>query len=227
MPFAAAIPLITAGLGAVGSAIGASSGKKTAKQEVSAPSYTPAQMGIQDQLSKAIQGDLANPANLNPQKALAIGQINQNTDNLQRRLQGNESARGFGASGRMGMKSSSLEIGRTNQLGGLEDQFAQMQLDQNNRVRAQAQQFGFTNPTVTKTGTETESGSGLAAGLGAGSESLTTLYYLNKLLKQKKNTNPAPVNGADIPIGPSGGFAGDEGWGGDSGFGSFGDAGAE
>jgi hypothetical protein len=46
-------------------------------------------------------------------------------------------------------------------------------------VRQQAQQFGFENPTTT--GTQT--GSGLAAGLGSASESLSTMYYLNHILK--------------------------------------------
>lgn len=191
MPMAVAAPLISGGLGLVGSLFGQK------KQTVQGPSYTPQQQAIQSQLGGQIQSDLSNPANLDPQKAMAVGQINTNTDNLQSRLQSTESARGFGGSGRLGLKSSQLEIGRSNQLGGLEDQFAQMQLDQNNKVRSQAQQFGFDQPTQTTT----QSGSGLAAGLGSASESMSTMYYLNHLLKQPPTASPGSY---DVPYQPNG-----------------------
>jgi hypothetical protein len=175
MPAAIAVPLISAGIGAAGSIFSAKSGKKT----VSAPSYTPEQQAVQSQLSQSIQHDLANPANLDPQKAAAIGQINTNTDNMQTRLATQEAGSGFGRSGRKALSGAQLEINRSGQLGGLEDRFAQLQLDQNNRVRQQAQSFGFENPTTTTTGT----GSGLAAGLGSASNSLSILYFLNHILK--------------------------------------------
>ncbi len=215
MPMALAAPLISGGMGLIGSLFGAGNQKTT----VQTPSYTPAQQAVQTQLGGQIQSDLSNPANLDPQKALAVGQINTNTDNLQSRLQSTESSRGFGGSGRLGLKSAGLEINRSNQLGGLEDQFAQMQLDQNNKVRDQAQKFGFTDPTETSV----QSGSQAAAGLGSASESMSTMYMLNKLLKGQTPTQLPDGQSYNVPYNPSG--AGMSG--GDSMGGSFGDAGAE
>jgi hypothetical protein len=176
MPESLALPIL-GGISAVTGALGA---KKTTTTS-SAPVYTTDQQSMQHQLSDAIGSQLNNPASLAPEQTAAASQVNNQYDAISKRLQAQFSGRGFGRSGSLVTNQQGVEQARAGAQGGLTSQFAQMQLDQQNRVMQEAQMFGFASPG--SSGTSTSGGSPIAGALGAGSETITTLFALNKMMQ--------------------------------------------
>lgn len=123
------------------------------KTTTSTPSYSADQGSIQSLLAEALKKRLAGggAGELDPLKANAVGQVNQNYAGLQSKLSSTLSAHGFGGSGKAALSTAQTEVGRQSDLGGVESQFAGLQLDQENKTASLADQFGFANPTTTQT----------------------------------------------------------------------------
>lgn len=174
-----AVPLIAAGVSAVG---GALSGR--GKTTTSTPTYTPAQTAVQGRVASTIEERLANPrANLDPLKAAAIGGVNRTYAGLQDRLASTFAGRGFGRSGKLVTNAKQLEIARAGDIGGIESKFAGMQLDYENQVVDQAMRFGFAAPGAT----QQIPGNMIGGAISSGAETFTTLYALDRLLKGRSN----------------------------------------
>jgi hypothetical protein len=157
--------------------------KTTNTTSTSTPTYTAQQTSLQNTLGASIQDKLNNPANLDPLKTNAIEGVNRSYAGLQDRLQSSLAARGFGSSGKVVTGAKNLEIARAGDIGGLESKFAGLQLDQENHMFDLASRFAFANPGSTTNGTQTTPGNMLGAGIGSGVESISSLFFLNKLLK--------------------------------------------
>jgi hypothetical protein len=194
MPFAAAVPLISAGVSAAGGIL-ANRKQKTTTQ--TAPTLDPAFAGLQGDLLASIRDRIANPGGgqFATLKNAAITSVNRSTQQAGRTLNSRLAARGFGGAGsdgRTGRAQVDLELDRDRQLGDLEAKFAAMLLDREDSSLGLAERllsFGRGQSTTT-----TQPGNALAGGLDSGISTLTTLLSLDKLMRPAA---PAAVGGYD------------------------------
>lgn len=177
MPQSIALPVM-AGISAVGGLLG---GMPKTTTTTNTPSYTPDQMSMQHNLSDMLSARMAHPEGVfDPMKAAAINGVNQTYAGIGQRMQSQFSGRGFGRSGTLLTNRVGQEVSRAGDIGGLESQFASKQLDYTNNLMDQASRFGFANPGSRATSTSPNT---MAAGaFGAGSQTLTSLWALNKLM---------------------------------------------
>jgi hypothetical protein len=159
---------------------------------------------VQNELGSNLQSELSAGGagiqkQLDPLEATAAGSINTNYATIQQRMQQANASRGFGRSGSTVGNSNQLQIARQGDLGNLASQFAAYNLQQQNTVAQQAQQFGFADPGKK----ETAPGSQVATGLG-------TLYGDitgnggNNPIGNLINQIPG-VGGTQTSVGPGGG----------------------
>jgi hypothetical protein len=186
MPFPIAAAAILGGTGVLSSILG-NRGKKVE----SGPTWTPEQRSAQSGLWGIINARLQNPkVDLGPQKTYAYGNVNKAFDQTGERLEAALTGRGFGRGGKFARTMGRNEVARSGALGSLESQFAQMALDEENKIIEQAMRFAFASP-----GQQTQyPGNMLGAGIGAGSETLTTLFMLDRLM------NPGGGPGANPTV---------------------------
>ena len=186
MPWAALGPILgSVGGGIVGALFG---GPKTT---TTTPVFTQGQQQVQQTLKDSLLSAGDNPAAaIDPLKSAALESNNRNYENLTKRLQASASSRGFGRSGMALGNEMGLEVSRAGSAADINSKFAATQLDYENSLRQQMQQFGFADPGQTTTGPDTS----LASGLSGGLSTLTTMLTLNKLLKGSGSPGGQPQN---------------------------------
>lgn len=172
------IPLAAYAIMAGGSALAGWLNNRGKKVE-SGPTWTPEQQAAQGGLWGIINSRLQNPkVDLAPQKTYALGNVNKAYDQTGERLEKTLTQRGFSRGGKFARTMGQNEIARAGALGTLESQFAQMALDEENKIIDQAMRFAFAAP-----GQQTQyPGNMLAGGFGAGSETLSTFFLLNQMM---------------------------------------------
>jgi hypothetical protein len=172
--------LLSGILGAGGSAASAALGSKK-RTTTSTPTWTPQQQHVQGQVGDALQWRLDNPGiNLDPLKTSSIGAVNRTYEGTKTRIERDAAARGFERSGTLQRAIRDVDIARGGAIGDLETKFAGMELDQENRILEMAQRYAFAGA-----GNETtQPGNALGAGIGAGTEAITSLFFLNEMLKR-------------------------------------------
>jgi hypothetical protein len=169
--------LISGLLGAGSSVAGALTNKP--KTTTSQPTYTPQQQQMQQSIGDSLQQRMAAGVNLDPQKVAAMGGVNQQYGDIQKRMEASLTARGFGQSGKVPLNTQQIEIGRAGAMGGLESQFAQMKLQQENAITDEAQRFAFATPG----NSTTTPGNMLGGGISSGLETFASLFALNRFLQ--------------------------------------------
>jgi hypothetical protein len=138
-------------------------GTKQTTTSSSTPTFTGAQSGLQDLLSKALGTSISNGGmtdNLKTEQAGATGAVNNQYEGLSQRLQTSLSGRGFGTSGKVVTGQENLDVARANDIGGLQSQFAGLAQQNQQQSMQQALGFSFAAPGENSTSTKTTSGAG-------------------------------------------------------------------
>jgi hypothetical protein len=179
MPMAALLPLLMVGGSA---AAGALSNRSKTSTTTSTPSWTPEQQHMQELLGNVLQYDINDPGKgLEPLKTSAINGVNQTYNGIGDRMDTQLASRGFERSGTAVKTARATEFARAGAIGGVENHFAGMELDQKNRLLQMMQQFGFASPGQNTT--STQPGNMLGGAVSGGLETASLLFALNKLGK--------------------------------------------
>lgn len=173
------IPIIAAAITGGSALAGGLLNKSKTSTATSAPSWTPEQQHIQQLLGNVLQYDINDPGKgLEPLKTSAIDGVNKTYDAVGDRMDTTLAARGFERSGTKVKTARATEFARAGAIGGVENHFAGMELDQKNRLLQMMQQFGFASPGQSTT--STNPGNVAGGAIGGGLETATLLYALQK-----------------------------------------------
>lgn len=185
------IPLLAIGALSAGSALASALTNRKRKQKqtsttTSTPTFDPAVSPLLPELSDFYRKQFLNPtAAIEPLRVGARQKVNDafsgSTDSLAQKFLGY----GGGKSGKFSRAVRGNEMSRLQTLGGLESDFAQMALQQQQLGLSGADRLLQIARGTTQTGeSETEiPGNMLGGGLGSGLETATFLYGLNNLMK--------------------------------------------
>jgi hypothetical protein len=181
-----------AGIGG-SAAAGALNNKK--KTTTTQPIYTPGQTSLQNQLLPKLSDSLNTPPDLAPMKTAAIGGVNRTYKGAGKRLEKNLTSRGMGAGGQLASGMKDIELGRAGAIGGVEQKFSEIEMDQKNAALERALRFAFAGPGQSTT----QPGNMLGGGLSNALETATLMMALNGMLGGDGRNGPG--NGIDIMSG--------------------------
>lgn len=150
------------------------------KKTVAQPLYTQPQLEAQSQLGTSLSDELAHPTSLAPEKVAAASNINKDYADAGTRLDSELAGRGFGNSGKLVTNHKTIDVARAGAMGGLESQFAALDLDQKNKTRSAMQQFAFSGPGSTVT--SSPPGGVVGGAVSGGAETASMLYALNHFM---------------------------------------------
>lgn len=166
-------------------------GKQTTVTEQSGPQLRPDQKRISQSLSGTLERNLDAPfqsPNISAQRNQARTTINRATDLAKGRLETDLASRGFERSGQGGAGFGAIEANRVGALGDLEARIIeflqQQETDSNQRNIDNALRFLPNGSPSSSTSTSTGGTSALGQGIQSGVSGLTSLFVLDKLLKQ-------------------------------------------
>ena len=189
MPFLAALlPALIGGGASIAGSLLSGKPKTSTSTSSTTPTMTPEMQQLMDQLSSYSKDSMTNGGGqaLTTMKNNSIDQVNRNYMGAPARLSSQFASRGYGSSGDFGNSLYQTEYQRQGALSGLESQYAQMGLNQQNtgaNLGEQLLNFGK-GSTSTSTGTtpDTSAQNGFLSA-GNGMSNLSTLLMLSNVLK--------------------------------------------
>src|SRR5674476_106120 len=184
----ALIPAVIGGGASIAGSLLSGKPKTSTSTSSTTPTLTPEMQQLMNQLSSYSTGAMQNGggAALTTMKNASIDQVNRNYQNVPNQLASQFASRGYGSSGNFGNSLYQTEYQKQGALSGLESQYAQMGLQQQNtggNLGEQLLNFGK-GSTSTGTGTtpDTSAQNGFLSA-GNGLSNLSTLMMLSNVLK--------------------------------------------
>src|SRR5674476_708060 len=193
----ALIPAVIGGGASIAGSLLSGKPKTSTSTSSTTPTLTPEMQQLMNQLSSYSTGAMQNGggAALTTMKNASIDQVNRNYQNVPNQLASQFASRGYGSSGNFGNSLYQTEYQRQGALSGLESQYAQMGLQQQNTGANLGEQLLNFGKGSTSTGTGTTPDTSLQNGfLGAGSAvngigNVAMLTMFNNILKNQQNSN--------------------------------------
>jgi hypothetical protein len=183
LPF---LPMITAGLGTLGSALGSRSKTTTAKSTL-----PPELQALFDKNSSFLSGVRDDPsAGLGPIKSAAMDQVNRNSARLPKIAAAKLAGRGFGSSGKVGDSVYDSEGARLSDLSQVNSNFAKMGSDRQMSAAQIIEQMINSGRGTSQTTPGNVAGNSLTTGM----NSLTNISILSTLAKMLGGGGSAPAS---------------------------------
>jgi len=189
MPFLAALlPALIGGGASIAGSLLSGKPKTSTSTSSTTPTMTPEMQQLMDKLSAYSTDSMTNGGGqaLTTMKNNSIDQVNRNYMGAPARLSSQFASRGYGSSGDFGNSLYQTEYQRQGQLSGLESQYAQMGLNQQNTGANLGEQLLNFGKGSTSTGTGTTPDTSTQNGFlsaGNGLSNLSTLMMLSNVLK--------------------------------------------
>lgn len=198
MPFLAApaaLPLISAGVGALGSIFGSKSNTSKSTSTSSTAVNTPDSVKpLQDSLIQTLLARMQDPTQgTDPVRIAGRNRINANFEGADQAVRDKFATSG-GKSGKTGMGYRKTENSRAAALSGFDGDIASLILGRQDNTLSLSEQLmrSMQGSTTTGSGTQTNPGNPAGAGLGSLGSSLGTLSTLSTLSKLLSGGGPDP-----------------------------------